>query len=202
MTKLLSQSIFKTVMEDVSEERQSRPLARNGSLKRRDASWDKKWQEHLGKNVTEDLPRSSIFTRSPRLPGKVNRSVWESRLAQEADEAAKQLPRTPPPTMRRFPTQVLANSPTPKPHHGACMIDYSPSRTATPPYPSGTATPDCKVEDLPPLPDPPKLVNESVEADCKVDQDLPLPPPEACAPELLNDAVECSDWKDEVQDFS
>ena len=97
----------KFLQEPTKNERKGRDMANSpantGSLKRRDASWDKKWQEHIEKNVVDDnLPRSSVFTRSPRLPGKVNRSLWESRVAQ--DEANKKNKRVRPVTPRRMHT--------------------------------------------------------------------------------------------------
>ena len=92
--------------QKTTNERQGRDMANTGSLKRRDASWDKKCQEHIEKNVTDDnLPRSSVFTRSPRLPGKVNRSLWESRVAQ--DEANKKNKRIRPVTPRRMHTSQV-----------------------------------------------------------------------------------------------
>ena len=67
---------------------EGRPVVRSNSLKRRDASWDHKWMEHLERNTPEGdtLPRSSVFSRSPRQPGKVNRKVWEHRAAQDEVE--------------------------------------------------------------------------------------------------------------------
>ena len=99
-----------TSQEPSKNERKGRGMANTGSLKRRDASWDKKWQEHIEKNVADDnLPRSSVFTRSPRLPGKVNRSLWESRVAE--DEANKKNKRIRPITPRRMNTpQVRGRS--------------------------------------------------------------------------------------------
>ena len=139
----------------------------SGSLKRRDASWDKKWQEHIEKKET-DLPRSSIFARSPRLPGKVNRSLWENRVVQEAKRPR---PRPPPSPV----LSVREKTASPKPHYGASLLDYSPSRTATPPYPtSGTASP------------PPPAAAEARET-------LPPPPPPFCATDEKS-----VDWKNDV----
>ena len=158
---------------------------------KRDSSWDKKWQQHLEKNTTEDIPRSTFFARSPRLPGKVNRSVWESRLAQEATEAKRQLPRTPPPINRVFKTS-RASTASPKPHHGASIVDY---RSTTPPYPSEATTScqakaPCPSEVTPPYPsapsDPtPPYPSEPFDPEPPpppsgedlVDQVEPLPPP-------------------------
>lgn len=75
---------------DLVTSRQPRQLAvRSNSLKRRDASWDHKWMEHLERNTPPEgdtLPRSSVFSRSPRQPGKVDRQVWEHRAAQDEVE--------------------------------------------------------------------------------------------------------------------
>lgn len=159
------------------DEDSSREVTRSNSLKRRDASWDKKWQEHLEKNVVEDMSRSSVFTRSPRLPGKVNRSVWETRLSKEKEEAKRQLPRTPPPVLK-----VRSNMSSPRPHHGASVLDYhSPARTATPPYPSDEDFPEnCPQKPLPPPPGE--------------NHDEALPPP----PLPLNQDDGALDWKNEV----
>jgi hypothetical protein len=103
-----------------SEEREGRRLARSNSLRRRDTSWDKKWQEHIGRNADE-MSRSSVFGKAPRQPSKVNRKLWES-------------PRSLPPNI---PQRILRPSTaSPKPHHGASAMDYSPGRVATPPLDS------------------------------------------------------------------
>ena len=138
-----------------SEDRQSRSgLSRNGSLRRRDSSWDKKWQEHVEKSVG-DLPRSSIFARSPRQPGKVNRSMWELKAEADHQELIAGA-RRPPPSPSSVPASTTPRSWSPKvkqeaagygstsrtcaspcmPHHGAALQDYSPQRVATPPYPT------------------------------------------------------------------
>ena len=147
-----------------SEDRQSRSggtLSRNGSLRRRDSSWDKKWQEHVEKSVGDrDLPRSSIFARSPRQPGKVNRSLWELKAGEQGSNQEITSARSrPPPSPSSVPacsTPTRSWSPKVKPekatttgygssracaspcmpHHGAALQDYSPQRVATPPYPN------------------------------------------------------------------
>ena len=75
-------------IEDLNVEARNRPVVRSNSLKRRDASWDQKWSEHLERNTPEGdtLPRSSVFSRSPRQPGKVNRKLWEQRAAHDQVE--------------------------------------------------------------------------------------------------------------------
>ena len=153
---MTSTSTEATVIDVVTKgnERQGRDMEKTASLKRRDASWDKKWQEHIEKNVSEDsLPRSSVFTRSPRLPGKVNRSMWESRVAQEA---ATKTTRARPITPRHM--QTGPEQPKTTPHYGASLIDYSPSRTATPPYPSERVSSPDEVQKESALPPPPPHV--------------------------------------------
>ena len=147
-----------------SEDRQSRSggtLSRNGSLRRRDSSWDKKWQEHVEKSVGDrDLPRSSIFARSPRQPGKVNRSLWELKAGEQGSNqeitGARSRPPPSPSSVPACSTPTRSWSPKVKPekatttgygssracaspcmpHHGAALQDYSPQRVATPPYPN------------------------------------------------------------------
>ena len=168
MEAVAAEPLTRTTSEDPEEasERQGRAPSRSSEASRgqnpkRDSSWDKKWQEHLGKNTNEDIPRSSFFARSPRVPGKVNRSVWETRLAQEAKGAKRQMPRTPPPTVARVLKTSRASTASPKPHYGASLTDFNQgSRTATPPYPAS----ECSNSDNQP-------------SDDHSDHSLPPPPP-------------------------
>ena len=55
--------------------------------RRRDSSWDRRWQRQLEQNSEQvHLPRSSVFTRSPWLPRKVNRDLWETKIANQRQE--------------------------------------------------------------------------------------------------------------------
>ena len=52
--------------------------------RRRDSSWDRRWQRQLEQNSEQvHLPRSSVFTRSPWLPRKVNKDLWETKIANQ-----------------------------------------------------------------------------------------------------------------------
>ena len=146
--------------------RASRPPGRdeassNFSMRRRDTSWDKKWQEHMERNSTEDGPRSSVFAKSNRKPGKLNCSTWESRLeAEKQERLASMPPRSPSVGNKRRDRDDLSPNLKPRfPHHGASAMDYSPSRTATPPYP--TVPDDTPLADVvadSPLPPPPESI--------------------------------------------
>lgn len=201
---MTSTSTEATVVDIVikGNERQGRDMEKTASLKRRDASWDKKWQEHMEKNVSEDsLPRSSVFTRSPRLPGKVNRSMWESRVAQEA---ATKATRARPITPRHMQTSTGGpEQPKTTPHYGASLIDYSPSRTATPPYPSERVSSPDEVQKESALPPPPPHVvaNENHANDIQTtpshSQNVFVNEHEVT--ETNNDSTEIhDDWKKEV----
>lgn len=154
-------------------------------LRKRDSSWDKKWQQHLEKNVGEqELPRSSIFTRSPRLPGKVNRSLWETRLAQEANGK----PQAKPNVIRNWkspgtasPAQNKSGTASPRPHYGAALMDYSPSRNSTP----------SNLEVLPPLPPPPPP-QKPHENEVEDTNEMPY------VNNIEETDNDCGDWKDEV----
>ena len=61
-------------------------LRRSQSLKRRDGSWDKKWEDDRQSEVSG---RSRPWTK----PGRLNNSYWEKRV--KAEHALP--PRTPPP---------------------------------------------------------------------------------------------------------
>ena len=61
-------------------------LRRSQSLKRRDGSWDKKWEDERQAEVSS---RSRPWTK----PGRLNNSYWEKRV--KAEHALP--PRTPPP---------------------------------------------------------------------------------------------------------
>ena len=147
-------------------DRQSRQATRGAnSMRKRDTSWDKKWQDHVERNVNDDVPRSSVFAKTSRKPGKLNNTNWESRVEAELQRQTSLPPRTPPSSHKRF---ALSPSPRPAfPHHGASAMDYSPQRVATPPYPasdvcssSGSATGGATREEVP-LPPPPPVLNGS-----------------------------------------
>ena len=179
-----------------SEDRQGRPMMTSGgSLRRRDSSWDKKWQEHVEKSVM-DMPRSSIFSRSPRLPGKVNRSLWEQRSDTDLQDVkygdlTRQVVTTTPTGQQWVPPSDVIKrqtsaSPVCVPHYGAALMDYSssPARVATPPYPSSHHTASSCSEEAPP---PPPFLESNYE-------DKPLPPPP-------HENGHESLWKDEVKDI-
>ena len=213
MTSTSTEATASTTVFDINKgkaevpERQGREMAKTGSLKRRDASWDKKWQEHIEKNIAEDnLPRSSVFTRSPRLPGKVNRSMWENRVVQEAAEANKNVPR--PVTPRRNFTPTNKGGPGTKPHYGASLIDYSPSRTATPPYPSErVSSPDeTQGDGSSALPPPPPPIVADFNHNSQVPSNHPVSPMKSVNRQLVEETTSSfsadseirDDWKKEV----
>ena len=69
------------------EERKSLlTLRRSQSLKRRDGSWDQKWENQ---NQAEESRQSRPWTK----PGRLNNSYWEKRVQAEHSLP----PRTPPP---------------------------------------------------------------------------------------------------------
>ena len=70
-----------------AEERQSPTISRRSqSLKRRDSSWDKKWE---AQSRTEGTRQS----RTVAKPGKLNNFYWEKRVKDESSLP----PKTPPP---------------------------------------------------------------------------------------------------------
>ena len=98
--------------------------------------------------------------------------------------------------------------PKTKPHYGASLIDYSPSRTATPPYPSERITsPDVVAQEsesaLPPPPPP-------MTTEVNQNHEVRTPPPPSKKQKVKVktivhngdgcDAIE-DDWKKEVNDF-
>ena len=77
------------------------PLQRSLSLRRRDGSWDRRWEE-TRRQETEERPQQS---RPWVRVGKLNNSYWENRVRSEESAPA----RTPPPRRRL----VTLTSPSP-----------------------------------------------------------------------------------------
>ena len=84
---------------------------RSLSLRRRDGSWDRRWEETRRGEGGERQGQSRPWAR----PGKLNNSYWENRVKSEAATPA----RTPPPRRR------LVNLASPEP--GRRELDNSPS---------------------------------------------------------------------------
>ena len=77
------------------------PLQRSLSLRRRDGSWDRRWEESRRQETGERGAQSRPWAR----PGKLNNSYWEKRVRCEESAPA----RTPPPRRRI----VALTSPSP-----------------------------------------------------------------------------------------
>lgn len=196
------------------DQRTGRDTAKSGSLRRRDSSWDKKWQDHVEKSaaVGADMPRSSIFAKSPRLPGKVNRSLWEQKAdsEQKHDAVVKRTGggRWTPPTSttkQDLTRRHTTDSPVCAPHYGAALTDYSspratPTKHSRPPY-TTSACSSVSSESTPmtPPPPPPSHDPSRLQNDTS-DKPLPSPPPSPPPiPNQENGHENGSHWKDEVR---